>query len=262
MPMIFKAVYSCNSWICLVSLSLISGCARYVTPGPAANLNIIRGEAELDNAAEDSISIKLQRKPTARFPVNIAVLHVQGAQYRSHSTRAAHGEGLYTVVTARDVETEEDFKRLMSLPRVRGIAAVNRLLVPRELNTDRDLRHIAAQLQAEMVLLYTFDTTFEFGDSPVAPLGVFTLGLFPTEEARVSSTASALVLDTQTGYIYATVEGSAHHRQVANAWTTEEAADESRRHAEREAFDKLLNELEQTWSLVVARYEMPSPQQN
>jgi hypothetical protein len=47
--------------------------------------------------------------------------------------------------------------------------------------------------------------------------------------------------------------------QLANAWTSEQAIDDSRRRAESLAFEKLVGELETTWRGVVNRYADAAP---
>ncbi len=233
----------------------IAGCARYVTPGPAAELGVVRHDNTADPGHEnaDAASITLKRLPTVRFPVSIAVIRVQGREYRTHSTRS-RGPGRFTVVTVRDIETEDDFHRLRSMARVSGLGLVTRLVVPSEVHSFRDLRWIADKVQSPMALLYTFDTSFRFGDNPVAPLTVLTLGMLPAETAHVDTTASAVLIDTQTGYIYGSAQATASQSHPADAWTSAAAAEQSRRRVEREAFDLLLTEIEHMWSTVVTRF--------
>ena len=51
--------------------------------------------------------------------------------------------------------------------------------------------------------------------------------------------------------MYGLAEATAKRTQLANAWTSEQAIDESRRKTEREAFEKLLDEFENTWNQVI-----------
>jgi hypothetical protein len=43
---------------------------------------------------------------------------------------------------------------------LRGLAPLNRLVLPQQLQSDRELRVGAAKLHADMLLIYTLDTTF------------------------------------------------------------------------------------------------------
>jgi len=181
------------------------------------------------------------------------VARVQGAGYRSYSYGRAYGHGSYSVVTTRDVETDEHYQRITELEQVNGVAMVNRLLLPEKLQDDYELRQAAAKLHADILLIYTLDTVFSV-DNDLAPLSVITLGLSPNEKARVRSTASAVLMDTRNGYIYGVMESSAHGDQLANSWTSEAAVDQVRRRVETEAFDDLVGELERLWPQIVQQY--------
>lgn len=244
----------------LLSLAaLITGCTSYATPGPAADMRIAApGATPEQRQAQTDLTIaqKLDLVPLAQFPTSIAAVRVQGAGYTSHSTDG-YGTGRMTVVTRREVETDAAFQRLSTLPMVRGIAPLNRLILPARINSDRELREAAAAVQADMLLLYTFDT--RFGNKTTIPAaGVITLGLFPNEEQRVTTTASAALLDTRNGYVYALAEATAKTAQLSNAWTSREAADEARLRAETEAFDKLTIELQRVWAGVVNANARPA----
>ncbi len=236
----------------------LGGCAgKYVTPGGPADfraLGISRQEA--DAITDTSIAERMSRRPAASFPASIALVRVQAGGYYSHSSRGI-GSGRYTILTNRDVEQPEQLSRLETLPMTRGLASLSRLITPQQVNTDMDLRSAAADLQADMILLYTFDTVFTT-ETTIPALGVITLGLFPNEQARVVSTASAALVDTRTGFVYGVAESTSKTTQLANAWTSDDAVDQSRRRAETEAFGGLVTNLEALWTTVVNRYGPPS----
>ncbi|HVU64512.1 MAG TPA: hypothetical protein VHC70_11090, partial [Phycisphaerales bacterium] len=226
----------------VVVLGCMCGCvASYVTPGAAADFRALGITAEAAAKQTDfPIAEKLARRPLAPFPATIAIVRVQGSGYCSHSERG-YGQGRYSVVTARTVETDEHVKTMNALPMVRGVAPLNRLVLPDRLESEQDLRVAAASVQADMLLMYTFDTEFEVGTT-IPFMGTITLGVFPNEKASVSTTASAALLDTRNGYIYALDEASAKDTQLANAWTSRDAVDECRKRTEQRAFDKLVGQ--------------------
>ena len=76
-------------------------------------------------------------RPATTFPANIAVIRVQDSGYRSHSHHG-YGRGRYSVVTTRDIETDEAFERLQQLADVEGVAPIGRMLVPANANTVKD----------------------------------------------------------------------------------------------------------------------------
>ncbi len=235
----------------------VGACSTYRTPGKPADFHAlgITGQEAAD-LTDSGISRKMSRKPAAGFPASVAAVRVQGPGYKSY-TSEGYGSGQFTVITNRDVETDEQFDRLSKLPMIRGIAAMNRIVLPANITTEKDLREAAANVQADMVLIYTFDTVF--GSETVVPaLGTITLGMFPAEQARVTSTASAALIDTRTGYIYGLAEGTHKTNQLANFWTTDDAIDQSRRRAETEAFEKLVQNLETMWGQVASTYGPPT----
>lgn len=226
---------------------LLTGCTtRYVTPARSVSMSSL-----LD--ADADVAERLAREPAAEFPVRIATARIQESGYRSHRARG-YGEGRYSVVTVRDVETDADFDWLEALPLVAKVARLNRLVIPATLQSDRELRLAAASLKADMVLVYSFDTTFRVDGKDVGPLGVITLGVLPLKEAIVTSTASAALFDVRTGYVYALAEFSAREKQSATAWGSSDAVDDARVRAERDAFVGLLNEVGRSWVAVIAEY--------
>ena len=233
----------------------VAGCAsNYVTPGRGANLAMFGATPELKESAGDpSVVLAGGRQPLASFPTAIAVVRVQASGYRSATTPQSFGRGQYSVLTTRDVEEPAQMDRLAKLPLVAGIVPLNRLLLPENLQSDAELRQAAARLHADMLLIYTLDTTFQVEDK-AAPLTVVTLGLSPNQQARVICTASAVLMDTHNGYVYGAAEATERQNQITNAWSSRTAIDEARRRTEAKAFEKLLTELETTWAGVVRTY--------
>jgi hypothetical protein len=239
----------------LVLVLLLTGCATYRVPGGAADFRALGITAdEQAEMTEDSIARQLAKRPAASFPTSIAAVRVQARGYRSYTTQG-YDYGRYSVVGVREVETEEGLSTLSNLPMVRTVIPLNRLVI-HGIEKEEDLRQAAARVQADMTLIYTFDTKFGV-ESTIPALGVITLGLFPNDEARVTSTASAALIDTRTGFIYALAEATADTRQIANAWTSKDAVDQSRRRAEREAFEGLVSELTKAWKQVAETYAVP-----
>jgi hypothetical protein len=234
--------------------ALGGGCAAsYATPGAAADLQALG--VSRDALTDGSIVQSLGKQPLAQFPTGIAVARVQAPGYYSDTART-WGRGAYCVVTSRDVEQPEQVGRLAKLKGVSGIAPVSRLLLPPDLKSDVELRQAAATLRADMLLVYTLDTTFRVQDK-LKPLSVVTLGLSPNQQAQVVCTASAVLMDTRNGYIYGVAEASERGTQLASAWTSSSAVDDARRRTETGAFEKLVDELERTWAGVVHNYAAP-----
>lgn len=238
--------------VCCVALPGCGGPASYVTPGAGVDLAALS-----DASVTEGIADAFRRKPLSPFPATMAVVRVQAPRYYSR-TSESYGTGKYSVVTTRDIEEDADFEHLTTLPSVRGVVALNQIVIPSRLETDEQLRQAAAQVHADMLLIYTINTKFRVKDHDVGPLGPLTLGFLPNQEAKVVSTASAAVYDVRTGFVYGLAEATAEANQRANVWRTETAVDESRKEAERAAFSKLLTEFDTTWQGIVGQHATPS----
>jgi hypothetical protein len=224
----------------------LSGCAHYIPPS---------GRADLAYLSSPSMQDSFSAKPAAGFPASIAAVRVQAPQYRSYSTEregGVYGEGRYSIITVKEVEDDADMQRIAKLPGVGGLITISTLLLPQKLQSDKELREAAARLKADMLLLYTFETSFHDNDASVA-LKTITLGLSPTRRVFVHVAASGLLMDTRTGFIYAALEANEKRAVTTNAWETNESADRARRDAEKAAFKGLVQEFQKSWPEVMER---------
>jgi hypothetical protein len=219
-----------------------SACATYTTPGAGVSLEGLGADADIADL--------LKLEPASAFPARLAVARVQASGYAS-SSASCYGSGRYCVVTTRDIEPEATFERLSRLPQVAGLALMNRMLLPAKLGSAKDLRKAAAALKTDLLLVYSLDTGFNIENTDVGPLAVISLGFLPTKNARVTATASAVMLDVRTGFVYGVAEATAVEAQRGTFWSSSEAADGARRKAESEAFHKLAGEIEKLWSDVL-----------
>lgn len=228
----------------LVLVAAATGCATYTTPGGGVSL------AGIDDAG---IEAAFSREPAAEFPANLAMVRVQAPGYVSDTNRG-YGTGNFTVVTVRDIETEEDFERLAAAEGVSAIAPLTRILLPAQLQSTTSLREAAAQLRADLLLIYTVDTAFRTDVGKVGPLQTIGLGFLPNRESHVDATVSAMVVDVRTGYIYGTAEVTATRSQRSDFWGTRSAIDEARMDAERAAFDRAVGQIEALFGDITERY--------
>jgi len=241
----------------ITTIALLSGCATYATPGRGAQMDLFGGQPETKTQArvpgtDPGIETVLDKKPLASFPASLALVRVQAPGYASYTSRG-WGGGAYTILTTRDVEKSEDISRINSLPQVRGVAPLNRLVIPSVLNSDYELRSAAARMHADILLLYTIDTVFHETDR-TTPVTVVTLGATNNKRLRIMSTASAALLDTRSGYVYGLAEANSEHEELQNAYKTQEEIDLIRRDIETKAFTGLVGEMEQTWKMVLAEH--------
>lgn len=217
----------------------LGGCASYVTPG---------GAVKLDSFDRADLAQEAARKPAASFPARIAVARVQAPNYRSYSTSSYPSAGRFSVVTTQELATEDNFREIGSWPAVAGVAPINRLLLPDKLEKLDDLRLAAAKLQADILMIYTVDTTFNVQGRGYGPLAAISLGVIPDRDANVTATASAILVDTRTGYIHGVSEATAKATGLTNFWSSSDTVDKKRLEAERESFQLLVKETAKAWA--------------
>ena len=228
----------------LLCLVLLESCASYTTPG---------GAVSLSELADGDINELMAKEPAAIFPVNLAIARVQASGYSAYGVDS-YGSGRYSVVTARDVVSEDDFERIKKLPGIRGLAPLNRLILSPNLDSIKALRLASARLKSDILLIYTFDTTFHIGEQKLAPLNVVALGMLKNKEVMVTTTASAAFFDVRTEYLFGLAEATARERKKSSIWQERAAVDDLRVVTEKAAFAKLLSEVETTWKGVVAQF--------
>lgn len=231
----------------LVAAALaLSGCGTYQTPGAGVDLGDLT-KADVD------IAELMKKEPAAQFPARLALARIQATGYYTRNTQC-YGKGRYCIVTTRDVESEQDIDRIGRLPQVAAIAPMSRLLVPSELRSIKDLRHGAATLKTDLLLIYSIDTRFRVESTEIGPLGLISLGFLPNKKAHVTSTASAALFDVRTGFVYGTAEATANEQQRATTWSSEDAVERSRVKAESDAFNRLVLEVEKLWQGVLQQH--------
>lgn len=224
---------------------VLSGCAAsYVTPG---------GPVKLADINRTDIAEVASRKPSPNFPARLALARVQAPQYKSY-TSDSYGTGRYSVVTTQELLTDEQMDAMSKWPSMAGIGPLNRLLLPERLDSLDDLRVSAAKLQADILLVYTIDTSFKVQGRNYAPFSILSLGIVPDRDAYITSTASALFTDVRTGFIYGLSEATSRATGLTNVWRSSSTVDLKRQETEQEAFKLLLPQLEKTWTGIAKQY--------
>jgi hypothetical protein len=142
---------------------------------------------------------------------------------------------------------------------VGGIASMNRILLPSELKSTKDLRLAAASLKTDLLLVYSIDTRFNIESNEIGPLALISLGFLPNKKAHVTTTASAALFDVRSGYVFGVAEATATEQQRATFWSSEDAVESSRLRTEAEAFHKMLGEFEKLWKGVVEQHAATRP---
>ena len=79
----------------------LNGCASYTTPGAGV---------QLTQLADADINELMAKQPAAKFPARIAFTRLQASGYSAYGTES-YGNGAFSVVTAREMESETDFMK-------------------------------------------------------------------------------------------------------------------------------------------------------
>ena len=230
-----------------VLVLMLSSCGKYVTPGSSVNISEL---------ADQDIAKVLSNKPAAEFPVNIAIARVQSPTYTSNTYRGSESpkQSTYSMVLTRDAGEDEALRRLSELDGVNHASPFNRLLLPYQYSSIKDLRMAAARMKAQMLLVYTFDTEFIIDTKNYGPQNVIALGYLKNKDVKVVTTASVAIFDVQTEYLYGLAETTVQENRKSNAWKKKDEVDNLRLQTEREAFAKLMGEVENLWGEVKKEY--------
>ena len=208
---------------------------------------------KISDLADADINELMSRKPDAEFPAHVVIARIQAPKYQSQGAEG-YGSGRYNVVTTREVESEEDIDRISKWPKIAQLAPLNRLLLPPQLNSIKDLRSAAARARADILLIYSLDTTFRVGPQKYPPLSAISLGFLPNQEAKVTTTASAVFFDVRTEFVYGFAEATTQEAENASVWSSSAIVDQLRIKTERDAFHGLVDELEKTWDSILKRF--------
>ena len=217
---------------------LLCSCETFDTPEVGAGSR----KANLAAFTDPHVKKAYTGKPAITFPASLAVVRVQDA--------SANG---YTVATTRELETAQDYNTISKNPGIAGVVSLNRLLLPASASSPADIREAAAKLHTDAILIYTVASETHDNDF-IAPLTVATLGLAPNKTYKVSSSASAILMDTRTGYIYGALEQGDTRNGLTMTWGSDTTIDSVRRQAERAAYEKLLASFDPFWKRLYARY--------
>lgn len=246
--------------VAALAFASLAGCNDgYTSPGAGADLRAFGLESGTETWTTVETPPAERALPCASFPATIAVVRVQGSNFRSGYDRA-YGRGSYSIVATRDVETDQGIEQFARHPMIRAIVPLNHLAAPAAAgdSSGAGLRRGAMSLGADMLLIYTLDSATAV-DHHLPELSALTLGLLPEGEARSTCTASAILLDARSGYVYALAEGTSLQKRIASAWSSDTGREKARRSAEQKAFDELLINLKQRWDEVTQRHATTPP---
>jgi hypothetical protein len=221
-----------------------TGCSSYVTPGGAADLDQINRVKLIDGSP---------RQPAPQLPANFAVVRVQAAAYKSYAAQG-FGSGRFSVITAREAPSPEQLQLIAKWPAVDNAALLNASWLPEKFESIDDLRGAAAKMQADVLLVYTVETTFKLHGQAVPPEGSIALGDKASAPATVSAVASAALVDVRTGYVYGRAEAPAS-ADVTDVLKARDALEARRLDVEHDALAQLMMKAGKTWADIAQQYQ-------
>ncbi|MCW1883753.1 hypothetical protein OKA04_03370 [Luteolibacter flavescens] len=230
MPLAFAAMNRfCAS---LIVSAFLNGACQYDTPA-SYSLPVTPGSS----GATESVS---NARPTVRFPARVAVARIES----SYSG--------FRMIPETDVEQSDHAAAASALPGVAGLVSLNRVALLSEVKSYRDLDIEARKVGADLVAIYRFETSESSSDA-FLPLSIATLGLAPTNGYTVNATATLMVRDARTGYLYGVMEESATNKGLTAGMDLHNAKERSKRNAKKKALDKLTEKLPGFWNGVLVK---------
>lgn len=114
------------------------------------------------------------------------------------------------------------------------------------------IRQAAQRLGADLLVPYSLSTeksnTFHF---PF--LSVLTLGLIPNATAEAAVVVRAAVVEPTRGHVLHRFESHSRKSQITNYYVVHDDEDKAADRAEKEAFNKLLEQVEEEWPRIVGQ---------
>ena len=222
----------------------LTGCSSYVDSPAARAARAKQSEA----FSHPLIAHAYNAKPAIRFPATIVVAPMGGGAQQELRALDAFGklDSLKSLPQVKDITTLSSLLMSDSNGEIEGS---NGKPAPIWNKSDLILREAAAKMHADAVLLIQLEANITDGKI-FTPLTTLSLGLFPNDRTEVIATALAALVDTRTGYVYATTERSAGRTCYAMSWD-ESTRDRARGRATRSAMEKLLAEFPALWRGVV-----------
>ena len=138
---------------------------------------------------------------------------------------------------------------------------LNRLLLPGAWDNDEQLREAAASVRADLLLAYTIATDQTIDNHSLDLLELVTLGLLPIRAVNVNATASAVLFDVRTGFVYGLAEATASDGALASLYTQCMAAENAQADAMRDALNRLVGNVWAGWPGYLANAGLDTPGQ-
>lgn len=194
-----------------------------------------RSGAGVPGVSGESVAAAGAVMPVVPWPAVLAVARVD-----------EKSGGVVSLAT-REAEMPADFRQIESMRGVESMVLLNPLVVPPGTHDRVEMRRVAGELGADMLLLYAIRTGKSRDGVTIPGLGIASLGIIPNETSSVVCTAWAVLIDVRSGAVLGVAEASYDADQLSNAYTKSEAREIAQLRAERRAFQRLTEQLRKVW---------------
>ena len=233
----FVTTFRLRTCIAFAAL-LCVGCSGYVVPGgPAPLQQLVQGN--------DEISIR----PAPPIPARIAVVRIQAPEYESATAEGA-GEGEFSVVSPQEWPDATQLQAMVQWPAVSEVLTLDLAQLSASAQSLNELRLAAAKLRADVLMIYTLDTSVQLAGQRYRAAEKLGPVDEPEPDDGVISTASAVLTEVRTGYSYGAVDANAKLSGLERTEWTPRNLDQKRLLAEQQAFTALLDKSAALWKQV------------
>lgn len=242
------------SLLCVIACSACS--TSYVTPG---------GPSDLATLGTTNLPGAMARKPVTRFPAIMSVVRVQAAGFAGipHPRRfeivAETEDHLGTPADLRAIEAWPEMGTVTRMQddgrdaKAKGAKRVEPATTPNSINALRGL----VPAGNDLLFVYTVATTFDVRKDdagPLPPQAQLEFGPFSRKDIEVASSASAIISDAKTGFVYGFTRFTARTETSTRSWKSPDDIESLRRRLEREAFEGVLRASERKWERAILYY--------
>lgn len=164
---------------------------------------------------------------------------------------SGYGSGHFRVVADRLPSENTELALIGKLPQISEVITFNPMLIPPALNSIRDLRVLAAKLQADLLLIYTLDVVVYAEKQPTGMLDALTFDLFADQGLEAKTRTTGMLVDVRTGHIYGLLSGEGSAGQEHVPFRKVSDTDSLRQHSEQESYRQFVADFSRLWQSVL-----------
>ena len=125
---------------------------------------------------------------------------------------------------------------------------------PPKIDFKKMLLEDAQQQSSDLLLIYTTGHNAKSLDLTLGIGQIFLLGFCPTVVFSAEASTTAILMDAKTGFIYAATEGQGDDAAIGIGWGQAGKKAKAATNAAEEAFDQVVDQLEEAWPVLQGIY--------